>query len=367
MKKIKSITFVIASLGGGGAEKVLLNLANYLLSKNIEINILYSMEVHEQPSYFVSNEIKIHKLPSSINSISNRNEIIQGKINTFLIIKHLRKKFKELNPDVIVSFMDKTNIYSIIAYLRLQMPLIISERISYDFLQSKIWKGLRRVVYPFSDGMVVLSKYDYDKYTFVKNKKVIFNPIDTDCKIVNNFNEKEKIILAVGRLDNQKGFDMLIQAISMIDIKDWKVLILGDGAERENLNNLIEHYNLQDRISLLGRKDNINDYYQKASIFVLSSRFEGFPNALAEAMSFGCACVSFDCKTGPSDIIENATNGILIEEGNIELLSKNIELLINNDDLRKTYFNEAIKIKDQLDIELIVKQWEDYFEELINQ
>lgn len=360
----KSITFIISSLSGGGAERVLSNLANYFSKNNYKVDIVYSFVYKDNPSYEIDEKIIIHKLPSNI--VLKSGTFLEGKKNTFLIIKHLRKKMNELNPDVVVSFMDKTNIYSTLAHLGLKMPLIISERISYDFLQSKVWRAIRKATYPFSDGMVVLSQYDYEKYSFVKDKKIIFNPIVFDDSLDVSFERKEKIILAVGRLDSQKGFDMLFESISKVDLKGWKLLVLGEGNERTKLEHQIDKLNLNDKVILKGRVEDVENYYNKASVFVLSSRYEGFPNALAEAMSFGCACIAFDCKTGPSDIIENDINGYLVKDFNIEILSNKIKQLINDETKRKEFFIESLKIREKLEIKNIAKEWEVYFEELCN-
>lgn len=359
-KNINSITFVIGSLDLGGAQRVLVNLANYFSSNGMKVNIIYSMEFKNKPAYKVSENINFYKVPSNIKL--NVKGFVNGKINNFLILKHLRTKFKELDSDIIISFLDKTNVRCIIANFMLKTPLVISERISYDFLQSKSWRFLRKLFYPFSDGMVVLSKYDFNKYDFVKNKKIIFNPLNIDETLKVKFEKKEKIILAAGRLEKQKGFDRLIKAISKFNTKEWKVFILGEGSERGPLESLISKYNLGKQVFLLGNKDDIYEYYNRASIFVLSSRYEGFPNVLAEAMAYGCSCIAFDCKTGPSDIIEDNVNGVLVPDGKIDLLAKGIEKVLNDVELRKQFFVKALQIREELQLEKIVKEWNEYFE-----
>jgi GalNAc-alpha-(1->4)-GalNAc-alpha-(1->3)-diNAcBac-PP-undecaprenol alpha-1,4-N-acetyl-D-galactosaminyltransferase len=154
-------------------------------------------------------------------------------------------------------------------------------------------------------------------------------------------NRGEKNILAVGRLNRLKGFDRLIKAFSHLDQKDWKLAIIGEGSERNNLENLIYDLNLEAYISMPGRTKAIEKWYKKSAIFVLSSRIEGFPNVLCEAMAYGCACVSFDCIAGPNEIITDKVDGYLVKNGDINALTAKMDFLINNSEekiafLRKT-------------------------------
>ena len=359
-QKNKSIVFVISSLSGGGAERVLSYLANHFVSGNYKVDVVYSFVFEDIPAYNIDSKITIHKLPANITP--PRNSFIQGKLNIALIIKALRYRFKKLNPDVIISFMDKTNIFSLIARVGLNIPVIISERICADFMESKVLRAIRKLTYPFCDGMVVLSEYDYHYYYYVQNKKIIYNPVNLGNMDV-NFGCKEKIILAVGRLEQQKGFDDLIEVISNVRLGDWRVFIIGEGSKKAKLQKSIEDNSLESKVRLLGRRNNIEEYYRKASIFLLTSRYEGFPNALAEAMCYGCACVSFDCKTGPSDIIEHQINGLLVEARNVEQFSSCVTLLINNKNLRQKYATEALKLRQKLNLFKIVREWELFFEQ----
>ena len=148
---------------------------------------------------------------------------------------------------------------------------------------------------------------------------------------------------------------------------DWELLIAGEGSEKKNLKNLIKNLNSQKNIKLIGKRKDIFNFYSKASIFVLSSKKEGFPNVLIEAMSMGCAVVSFDCPYGPSEIIEDGVNGILVENQNIEKLKETIENLINNKSLRDKLSKEAIKVREKYSIDKISKEWEDVINKVLNE
>jgi GalNAc-alpha-(1->4)-GalNAc-alpha-(1->3)-diNAcBac-PP-undecaprenol alpha-1,4-N-acetyl-D-galactosaminyltransferase len=354
---LKKMVFVTPSLAGGGAERVLTNLANYFSSQmGYKVDIVYSYRYDEKPAYELEKNIVVHNIQNGLLSPSKG--FLNGKKNTYLILKHLRNKFFELEPDVIISFLDKTNIFSILAHFGIKVPLIISERTNFHFLLGgNIWRVIRRIVYPYTDGLVVLSGYDYNKFTYVKHKKVIQNPLNITLNHDMCFEKKEKIILAVGRLDRNKGFHKLINIATKLNLIDWKIYILGDGPEKENLQQQISNHYLDDKVFLLGREDNVFDYYKNASIFTLTSTYEGFPNALAEAMSFGCSCVSFDCITGPSEIIDDNINGYLIQKFDENEMKSKIQYLIDNEDVRRSFFEEAIKIREKLNIEHIAKEW----------
>ena len=347
------ILFIISSLGSGGAERVLSTLANYWSDKNRwEIVIL---TVFSNQFYPIDKEIK---------KICLEDKKIK-RFKPFLSIYHIRRYIKEENPDIIISFMTQVSVYTIISSIGLKIPVIISERTPFDVLKDKKKRVVRNIVYPFADGMVLLSNRDYDNYKMVKNKKVIFNPINIASFKEVSFDKKKRQIIAVGRLIKLKGFDLLIKALSQIDLANWHCIILGEGEERENLTNLIKAKGLEDKVFLLGRKDNIYNYYKYASIFVLSSRHEGFPNALVEAMGHGCASVAFDCQTGPAEIIENKKNGYLVKAEDINELSKKIAYLIKEENIRKEFFQEALKIKTRLDIKKISQEWEEFIKDLL--
>ncbi|SFV63112.1 Alpha-1,4-N-acetylgalactosamine transferase PglH [hydrothermal vent metagenome] len=350
------VLFTISSLQSGGAERVLSTLANYWSRKGWDITILV-----------VSSKNRFYKIDENIKIISllDNYKSSSSKLQILYYIKGIRETIKSEKPDIVISFITLMNILVLLATRGLNVPILISERNYFDQLRKKSLKVLRRVLYPKSSAMVVLSEYDYNKYDYVDSKKIIFNPLNIENILDVNIDNKEKILIAVGSLSYQKGFSMLIEALSKIDFKGWKFLIIGEGSLREELEELIREYNLEDNVYLIGKKSNIFDYYKKASIFVLSSLYEGFPNVLAEAMAHGCASVAFDCKTGPSEMINDGVNGYLVEANNIDLLSKRIESLIDNGNIRKKFSEESLKIKEKLELNKITAIWESYIVETI--
>jgi GalNAc-alpha-(1->4)-GalNAc-alpha-(1->3)-diNAcBac-PP-undecaprenol alpha-1,4-N-acetyl-D-galactosaminyltransferase len=296
--------------------------------------------------------------------LKNSVSVFSAIANNIARIKIIKKKLIEIDPDIVISFMTETNILSTIGCRIINKPIIIAERISYDFLKSRVWVSLRKLVYRFSNALIVQTRYDKEKYNRLANAFVINNPLNLKETILNN-NRADKNILAVGRLNKQKGFDRLIKAFSHLAPKDWELAIIGEGSERSNLEKLIYDLNLEDYISLPGITKAIEKWYKKSSIFVLSSRIEGFPNVLCEAMAYGCACISFDCIAGPNEIITDKVDGYLVKNGDIEALSEKMDFLINNSEERRRIGKEAMKMSDRLNIDSIMSQWDKIIEKIL--
>ncbi|MBT8763036.1 glycosyltransferase family 4 protein [Desulfohalobiaceae bacterium Ax17] len=343
------IVFIISSLGSGGAERVLTLIANYLSNKYTVTIITLSSE---KPFYKIDKKIKLIQL-DLLKISRNKFESLYNTVKRILILK---KTLKQVNADVNISFMTHTNILSIIASKLNQQKIIASEDIEYYYYNNKFLFFIRKIVYKFSDFLIVKTFADKKNYDFLKKVCVIGNPLPSISFKIDS--KKEPFILAVGRLDKQKGFDTLIEVYSKIDT-DWKLYIAGEGKERENLQSLIKSLKLENRVILLGIREDIFEWYAKASIFVLSSRKEGFGNVLIEAMAFGCAVVSFDCPYGPNEIIQDGVNGLLIENQNSQALAGAIKKLIDDQVLREKLSQEALKVRETYHIKKIIGAWEE--------
>jgi GalNAc-alpha-(1->4)-GalNAc-alpha-(1->3)-diNAcBac-PP-undecaprenol alpha-1,4-N-acetyl-D-galactosaminyltransferase len=200
---IVKIAFIISSLGSGGAERVLCLIANYWAQKNY--NIVIMTLGNSTPFYLLEDGIKLEPL----SLLKNSDSVFSAIANNITRIKIIRKKLLEIDPDIVISFMTETNIISTIGCRIINKPIIISERICYDFLKSRAWVILRKLVYRFANALIVQTRYDKEKYNRLSNVFVINNPLNLKEMILNNDRE-EKIILAVGRLDRVKGFDRLM-------------------------------------------------------------------------------------------------------------------------------------------------------------
>jgi glycosyltransferase involved in cell wall biosynthesis len=176
-------------------------------------------------------------------------------------------------------------------------------------------------------------------------------------------NPEKKHLLAVGRLHPQKQFDLLIRVFKRIagDYKDWDLVILGDGEDRSMLECLVADLGLGESVSLPGVAGNLSEWYYKADAFVLSSAFEGFPNVLLEAMAHGIPVVSFDCNTGPRDLIEHGKNGLLVPDGDTAGLEQAIRELLSSEDFRNELGEHAKEVRQQYSIARIAGRWEKVF------
>jgi glycosyltransferase involved in cell wall biosynthesis len=177
-----------------------------------------------------------------------------------------------------------------------------------------------------------------------------------------------KMLLAAGRLDPQKGFDLLIPAFAGLADKnpDWDLVILGEGAGRERLQAEISARGLESRVFLPGWAGNVAAWYARAQLYVMSSRFEGFPLTLAEAMAHGLPAISFDCDTGPRDIIRSGVDGFLIPPENVPALTEGLDRLMGDDGLRSTIASAAKQARDRFSMESVARMWENMFDEFLS-
>ena len=303
------LLFVITSLENGGAERVCASLANYFSTKH-EVEILYfSGEIF----YEISPQVKLNKF--------SRNSRIPRLAAKLLSI---RKRAKD--ADCVISFMDSTNILSIIATAFLGRKLIISEHSAHDFVGLK-WRVLRRIFYPFATALTVLSRSDFSYYSFVKNKAIIYNPSIFKPSFGG---QKEKLIIFVGRLEHVKGCDIFLRALALLGLDDFKLLVLGDGSQKKSLQSLSEKLGLKN-LEFLGSVSDIQNYYKKAKIIVSSSRFEGLGNALIESAFFDCIRVATPT-AGALELLEDGKNGFISSDFSEQALAKAILKALNADE-----------------------------------
>jgi len=356
----KKIFFVINSLQGGGAERVLSTLAKSLHHKKIPVVIIcLNFAI---PAYLIPPELDI------IYLIKNRTDTVWNRfysaIKTVIKLSYLLIKER---PKYVVSFMTSANIWTGLTCLITRTKYIVSERTSPNFtinnfrgiqkwLTITMYKNAKAIVSP-SAGIEKSLKSNRSLANF-NHYKIIRNPINIFTNPSFNKVNDRKFILGVGRLAYEKGFDQLILAFSELKINDIDLLIVGIGEELSNLKLLAKTLNIEMQIKFIGQKKNIQDYYAQAELFVLPSRFEGYPNALIEAMSLGCNCVAMDCEFGPSEIIKHQINGLLVKDGDIKMLTSSIKLILENPLLRDKISANAKLILKNNSLEKFTNQWE---------
>lgn len=356
----KKLFFVINNLQGGGAERVISILANEFSKQGFNVFMVCLNQA--EPAFKIAATVTRVDLLKERGKEHIFNRIRYAGLIYFRLMALLIKE----RPDAVVSFMTAANLWTGLACSLTNVPFVVSERTmpdrtinSFNYFFRKlsflIYRNSKAIVVP-AIGIADCIKKN-NSYKALNNFKIIRNPIHVFPKPSGRKVNDRAFILGVGRLNYIKGFDLLIDAYSKIDTDLVDLIIVGDGTEYEKLQAQVERLNLLDRVKLLGAKDNLQDYYHQAELFVLSSRNEGYPNALIEAMSFGCACIAVDCEFGPSEIIEHEVNGVLVENSNQVKLSAAINKLIKNESLRKKISTNAQLIKKTNSVKNISANW----------
>ncbi|MGF1697564.1 glycosyltransferase [Vibrio lamellibrachiae] len=346
------IMFVVPSLRKGGAERVVVKLSNHLNSIGHDcIILLFQNEI----SYQTTARVISLESPSSTGLFSK-------VINVFKRVSGLRRVFRMENPDRIFSFTETCNIPSILSGEKLHISvrnfpgykLTRAQKISIFFLYR--FRNVKSIV-SVSKKIGETLKNDY----FLNNVKIIENPIvemvsDTDTFIESDFSNGG-YWLAVGRLDHQKGFDLLIKAYSESELaKTFPLVIIGSGKLKDSLIKLSKELCVDSQVFFLGEKEDVENWYENCFSFVLSSRFEGFPNVLVEALSFGVPCIATRCKSGPDEIINEGKNGLLSDLSKNGLRSS-MEKLVLNPGLRREIASNAKSSVSKFEIDTVSKKW----------
>ncbi|EIA1340784.1 glycosyltransferase family 4 protein [Vibrio parahaemolyticus] len=353
----------------GGIERVTIELAKSLGNKHdVEIISLYKQ--YEEPS-FNTQKVTVSYLTNNFEkSMYNRKlSPILGALFDFYYIfkKSLLLKYSDTfeGADIIVASDIKSALLVKLTSLFTKSKVITIEHFEYD-VPNTILKLLRRLIYPFLDTVVIQTNEDYLKYYWLDNEKikVIPNIVSVPNVRPEKLN-KQNTVLAVGRLTYQKGFDLLIEAWSLLGAKTngWTLKIQGDGEEKVSLEEMISTRKLNN-VVLEPFSDEIFDSYYSSKIFVLSSRFEGLGMVLIEALYCQLPSVSFDCPAGPKTIIDNDVNGILVKTGDVISLSKALERLISDEQLREKFSNVARESVSRYGVVHITGEWNKLLREL---
>lgn len=360
------IIFFIPSLDSGGAERVIVTLADELANHH---KIIIATRINKKKDFYKVN--KVIKRVNLNNFHKKPTNLIYRFIEIVMTIFQIYKLINKEKPDVVVSFLTNLNILSIIGAIIAKTPIIVSERNNFSKNKIGIFKNFLRIFfYPLASFVVFQTRkacmqfYGLSK----KKKKIIPNPIAVEIN-KKAIPKKEKIIIAMGSLTLQKRFDILIDSVlpikNHLKKKNWKVEIYGEGELKSYLEKKIVNHGLQKIISLKGKTSKPFDKMKKSSIFLLTSDYEGFPNVLLESMACGCVPISVNCDFGPNEIIKNNFNGILIDK-NISLISKELYKLTSLDNRFKKMKLNAQKIVYRYDVKKISKKWEKLFKLIQN-
>lgn len=365
-----------------GMERVLSLKANYLATQSdkYEIYIILTEGRGKSPYYKLLPEIHLIQLDINFDdlyTVSTVKKITGYFQKQKLFKKRLDQCLNEIRPDITISLLRREiNFINDIQDGSIKIGEIHFAKANYrDFKNYHIPRMIQKLLarYWMSQlirelkklkRFIVLSEEDKAQWTELNNVSVIYNPLSFYPDKISECNNKK--VIAAGRYVPQKGFDLLINSWKIVATKhpDWTLCIYGDGM-RQELQQQIDSLNLQNNCILKPTVNNITEKYTESSIFVLSSRYEGFGMVIIEAMACGIPPVSFTCPCGPKDIIQNNEDGLLVENGNIQQMADKICYLIEHEDERKRMGKAARENVKRFQIENIGKQWEELFKELL--
>lgn len=361
MREQKIIAFYIGSLAKGGAERVVVNLAEYFCQTGYRVYIVTKLQ--EKDEYEISNGI------TRMIADLTEEELSESRIKNFFgRINKLKKIWKEITPDVVVSFIKKNNFMALASAKPLKIPVIVSVRSApAREYEGRLFATLVRIMFAFADGVILQTKDAMAYFPGYIRKKAVILPNSLNPAFIRErfAGERRKEIVTVGRIDSNKNQRMLVEAFLEIaeEFPEWKCILYGEGSGRGTVETLLQESSYKERVILAGKQGNIQDKIYESSIFVLPSNCEGMPNALIEAMALGLAVISTDCPCGgPKDLIEDGVNGILIPVGDKEALKNALRETMSDDTWRDRLGSNAAKIADRLHPDIVNQMWKDYIE-----
>lgn len=350
------ILFINDQFERGGAGRVAAIQCNGLKKKGYDV-VLVSDSLHWKETYYINESIPRREIV-----VKTTKPGLMPKIKKWLICsKNIRKYIKEEKPDVIIAIQSMMFLCAYLGNLGLRVPIIAADHTSFARKIDPIIDFVRYHLYSRAEGLSILTHKDERLLGFkYPRKTVIYNPLS--FPVINHPTERKKRILCAGRIEDWKikGFDIIIEIWAGICNKypDWTLEIAGSGTKstKEFLNNLINKYNIQDKVQLIGQITNMRELYAESSIFALSSRIEGFPMVLMEAMSQGCACVAFSVG-GASNEMLTSESGYIVEDGDSSNFARRLEELIRNSDLRNKFSINAIRTSSKFSVDAFIESW----------
>lgn len=354
--------------GSGGLERVLSVKASLLVEKfSYQIAIVSLNEKNVDPFYSFHKKIKFYNIAFDQGNVQNLLSYIKG----------INEVVREFEPDVISVCDDGLKAFFLPKIINFRIPIVYERHVSkeiemrdeFSFWKKQIvkakWNLMERLAVNFSK-FIVLTSGNLKEWSSLKNIEIIPNPLPFNPDNSSTLNNKK--VLIVGKQSYQKGQDLLLQAWKLVKQKhpEWILEIVGKFDDSIGLKKKVSELGLTNHVKFYAPQKNIEDKYLDASIYVMSSRYEGFGMVLIEAMAFGVPCISFNCNYGPADIIKSNVNGVLVRNGDITALATAIIELIDNPEKRKAMGYQAkVDAQNYLPKE-IVKQWDELFIAITN-
>ena len=357
--RAQRITLVISSLGRGGAERVAVDLCQFLAESGRDVSVLTlsgdDADAYELPASVRRSRIEIRRAASSAP---------QSIKFTLDHLRAMRRAIRALKPDVVLSFIEQTNVRTIACLAGSGIPVVVSERIHPGHHPlPRSWSVLRRMLYRFAAAVIVQNEDIagwFRQSVATRRLLIIPNAIRSQSFLGTvGARVDQPVILGVGRLARQKGFDLLLRAFARSGLADqgWRVVILGEGEDRTALARLSDELGISRSVEMPGHVTDVAGWVARSRIFALPSRYEGFPNALLEAMQLATACVSFDCPSGPRDLIEHGVNGLLVPAEDVDALAAALRELALDPPLRQRLAREAAKVSETFAADRVYRLW----------
>lgn len=328
------VAFVLAALGAGGAERVISLITSTWVERGVDVTVI---------AFDAADDIIYHRFDPRVRLV--RLGIAPARSGgwaalqaNYRRVRALRSALRRLRPDVLIAFLTKINALTLVAATGLGCPVIVSERNNPRRQAAHpFWNLALQGLYRRAAAVVMQTRASLDclPSRIHRRAMVIPNPILPPVAV--GLAPERPTLVAVGRLVPQKGFDLLIDAFARIagDYQEWSLVIWGEGPERTIIEMRIQALGLTDRVRLPGLSEAPGAWMAEATVFVLSSRYEGFPNALAEAMAAGLPVVAFDCPFGPSEMIEHEVDGLLVCSEDVSGLAAALSRIMSDPALRK--------------------------------
>lgn len=361
------ITLVISSLRAGGAERVLSLMASYWADQGWPITLLTLSGSSETPFYPLHPAVSYR--PLGVDAVSE--QLGRAVANNARRLGVLREAVRTSKPDVVISFLDRANVLTLLATVGLGIPVVVSERIDPRHrVLGQSWKLLRQLTYPLAARVVAQTEaaLSYFPAHIRRHGAVVPNPVlrphGADQPVAHM--PGTRTLVAVGRFYPQKGFDLLLRAFAQVAPAhpEWQLDIWGEGPLRGELEALRDSLGLSERVRLPGLTREPGAQMAGADMFVLSSRYEGFPNVLCEAMACGLPVISFDCPSGPREIIRHGENGLLVTPADSDALAVALGRLMADNDARRALAAHAPEVLSRFGLPKVMLLWETLLQEL---
>ncbi len=351
------ILFLVSSMQGGGAERVAAFLCNSWAKKGHDITLMPTFSGKGNVVYDLEPQVRLDFLSDHVGGH-------KGRMRRILA---LRRIYRSLQPDVVVSFLTDVNVAALLAGIGTGVSVIISERSYPPRLQPRprvLIRALRRMLYPRAAAVIAQSRETanwLEKACPGSVVKVLPNPITILPETLQAV-ENRRVVLSLGRLVASKRNALLIDVFSQIAPRfpDWNLVIVGDGPDRVSLMQQVSRLKLESRVLFPGQVSTPSQWYAQAGIYVMASEYEGMPNTLIEAMAHGLPCVVFDILTGPRDVTKNGNLAVLLPDDHHEVrLARALEELLTEETRREDFGRKALAIRDVLSAESILTAWDD--------